>query len=150
MKKRKNWFIGGTALIIIVISSVFLKNYLAENPNNLIGNRKNELKGSPKVVSSSNISQIKFAKFLSKKGVVMYGAYWCPYCHSQKELFGNKASKKLIIIECSKDGKNNEFELCTSKNIKGFPSWEIDNEIYLGIKTLQELAELTTYSELTN
>ena len=152
MKKITNWFVRGTVLIVLVIGSVFLKNYLGvrQNSNNLIENRKKELKLSPKVVSSSNITQINFARFLSKKGVIIYGSYWCPYYQSQKELFGNKASKELIAIECAKDGKHNKFEICMSKNIKGFPSWEIDNEIYLGIKTLQELAELTNYSGLTN
>ena len=152
MNKTTNWFVRGTAFIVIVFCSVFLKNYLGvrQNSNDLIENSKNILKVSPKVISSSNISQIKFAQFLSKKGVVMYGTYRCPYYQSQKELFGNKASKKLIIIECSKDGRKNEFELCRSKNIKGYPSWEIDNEIYLGIKTIKELAELTNYSILTD
>ena len=152
MNKTTNWFVIGTAFFVIIICSVFLKNYLGvrQNSNDLIENSKNILKRSPKVISSSNISQITFAQFLSKKGVVMYGTYRCPYYQSQKELFGNKASKKLVIIECGKDGRNNEFELCRSKNIKGYPSWEIDNEIYLGIKTLKELAELTNYSRLTN
>lgn len=152
MKKTNNWFIGGIAFILIVFGTVFLKNFLKDKQNSKtsIEKRNYLLKTSPKVTSSSNNDQIKFARFLSQKGVVMYGTYKCPYYQSQKELFGNKASKKLNIIECSKDGKNNKFELCSSKNIKGFPSWEIDNEIYLGIKTLEELADLTSYSGDTN
>ena len=33
--------------------------------------------------------KVKLAKHLSQKGVRMYGAYWCPYCDKQKELFDN-------------------------------------------------------------
>ena len=152
MKKTNNWFIAGITFFLIVFGTVLLRNYLKvkQNSKTSIENRQYLLKTSPKVISSSNINQIKFARFLSQKGVVMYGTYKCPYYQSQKELFGNKASKKLNIIECSKDGKNNQFELCSSKNIKGFPSWEINNEIYLGIKTLEEIAELTNYSGATN
>ena len=46
MKKITNWFVRGTVLIVLVIGSVFLKNYLGvrQNSNNLIENRKKEFK----------------------------------------------------------------------------------------------------------
>ena len=75
----------------------------------------------------------------------MYSAYWCPHCHDQKEIFGKEAASKLTIIECAEDGKDNQRELCEIKGITGYPSWEINNEIDSGMKSLKELADLTDY-----
>ena len=80
----------------------------------------------------------------------MYSAYWCPHCHDQKQLFGKTATDELKIIECAKDGVNNQYELCQQKGIDGFPSWEINNKIYSGTRGIQELADITGYSGDTN
>ena len=77
----------------------------------------------------------------------MYNAYWCPHCHDQKEMFGKEASKKLNLVECAKDGFNNKRELCEAKGITGFPSWEINGSIDSGVKSLEELAELSNYKD---
>ncbi len=99
----------------------------------------------PLVQSSSTPSQVAFAKYLTESGVVQYSAYWCPHCHEQKEMFGKEAASKLRIVECASDGMNNERELCESKGIEGYPTWEINGRLYSGIKQLKELAELTGY-----
>ncbi len=70
----------------------------------------------------------------------MYTAYWCPHCHEQKELFGKQATAKLTIIECAPDGRNSQAKLCESKNIQGYPTWEINGKLDSGVKTLPELA----------
>ena len=99
------------------------------------------------VTSESTIESIAFAKFLSENGVVKYSAYWCPNCLNQGELFGKQAYKELNVIECSRDGKNSQTQLCIDKNIKGFPSWEINGKIIIGVKTLNELSKLTGYEK---
>ena len=33
----------------------------------------------------------------------------------------------------------------SEKNIKGFPSWEINGKIESGVKSLEELADLSNY-----
>ena len=80
----------------------------------------------------------------------MYSAYWCPHCHDQKQLFGKEAVKKLKVVECAKDGKDNEYELCQTKGISGFPSWEINGEIISGTRDLNELAIKTSYQGDSN
>ena len=80
----------------------------------------------------------------------MYSAYWCPHCHDQKQLFGKKAVKELIIVECAKDGKDNQYNLCREKQIEGFPSWEINGEIYSGVKYLNDLAIMAGYEGDSN
>jgi glutaredoxin len=85
------------------------------------------------------------AEHLTSSGAVMYSAYWCPHCHEQKELFGKQASDQLNVVECAPDGENNQADLCRSKGLEGFPSWEINGSIDSGVKGLDTLAELSGY-----
>ena len=97
------------------------------------------------VTSESTKETIKFAKYLKDSGVIKYSAYWCPNCLNQSELFGKQAYKELNVVECANDGKNSQTQLCIDKKIKGFPSWEINGKIILGVLTLKELSTLTGY-----
>ena len=102
----------------------------------------------PEVIAISSDEKIKLAEHLTKEGAVMYNAYWCPHCHDQKEMFGKEATEKLNLVECAKDGFNNKKELCEAKGITGFPSWEINGSIDSGVKSLEELAELSNYKNI--
>ena len=97
--------------------------------------------------SESTKESIKIAKHLTDKGVVKYSAYWCPNCLYQGELFGTLAYKELTVVECARDGKNSQTELCIDKKIEGFPSWEINGKIIIGVQTLEELSKLTGYNK---
>ena len=99
------------------------------------------------VTSESTKESIEFAKYLRDIGVVKYSAYWCPNCLNQSELFGKQAYRQLNVVECAKDGKNSQTQLCIDKEIQGFPSWEINGKIILGVKSLKELSELTGYKK---
>ena len=105
------------------------------------------LKGSKdlKVTSESTKESIALAKYLKDNGVVKYSAYWCPNCLDQSELFGKEAYKELNVVECARDGKNSQTQLCIDKKIEGFPSWEINGKIIIGVRTLKQLSELTGY-----
>ncbi len=100
----------------------------------------------PAVLSQSSKAKIDLAIHLSSTGAVQYSAYWCPHCHDQKEMFGKEAASELRIVECAADGKNNQRSLCQRKGIEGFPTWEINGNLYSGVKSLQQLAELSEYS----
>lgn len=102
----------------------------------------------PEVSTSSTPSSIALANHLRDSGVVKYSAYWCPHCHEQNELFGKKAASRLLNVECAIDGENSRAELCKKKGITGFPSWEINGTIESGIKTLEELANLSDFEGL--
>lgn len=58
-----------------------------------------------------------FAQCLTEKGVVMYGADWCPHCQNQKKLFGS-SFQYVAYVECPKEPK-----VCLEKNITGYPTW---------------------------
>ncbi|MCX8158890.1 MAG: hypothetical protein N3D20_01190 [Candidatus Pacearchaeota archaeon] len=76
----------------------------------------------------------EFAKYLTEKGIKMYGSAFCGYCKKQKELFG-EAFKYIDYTECTENR-----ELC--KDLVGVPAWKINGEIYYGTKTLSELKAL--------
>ena len=99
------------------------------------------------VTSESTNDSLALAKYLKNKGVIKYSAYWCPNCLHQSELFGKQAYKELNVVECARDGKNSQTQLCIDKKIEGFPSWEINGKIILGVQTLQELSDLTGYKK---
>ena len=102
------------------------------------------------VTSESTKETIMFAKFLKDNGVVKYSAYWCPNCLNQGELFGKQAYKELNVVECARDGKKSQTQLCIDKNIQGFPSWEVNGKIIIGVQTLNELSNLSGYKKSFN
>ncbi len=84
-----------------------------------------------------------FAQCLKDKGAVFYGAFWCPHCQAQKELFGSSV-KFLPYVECSTPDGNYQTQECTDKNITGYPTWVFaDGSILSGEIPLQQLAEKT-------
>lgn len=84
------------------------------------------------------------AKHLTATGAVMYGAWWCPHCNEQKELFGD-AFKYVNYVECDPRGENPKPWLCREKGIRGFPTWEIGGRMYEGLLPLEQLARLSGY-----
>ena len=98
------------------------------------------------VTSESTRETIKLAKYLKDNGVVKYSAYWCPNCLNQGELFGKQAYRELNVVECSRDGINSQTQLCIAKGINGFPTWEINGKLFLGVLSINELSELTGYN----
>ena len=61
------------------------------------------------------------------------------------KLFGKEAAKALKVVECAPDGQDNQVDLCRSKGLEGFPSWEINGAIDSGVKPLDKLADLSGY-----
>ena len=97
------------------------------------------------VTSESTRDSIELAKYLKDSGVVKYSAYWCPNCLNQSELFGKQAYRELNVVECARDGINSQTQLCIDKKIKGFPTWEINGNLILGVLSLKELSKLTGF-----
>ena len=80
------------------------------------------------------------AECLSEKKVTMFGAFWCPHCANQKEIFGNSFSK-INYVECSLPDKSGQTQICKDKEIKGYPTWEFgDGSRVEGEMTLAALA----------
>jgi hypothetical protein len=85
----------------------------------------------------------QFAKCLSEKQAKMYGAYWCPHCAEQKEMF-ESSFQYVPYVECGVPGSRDEAPFCKDAGIKHFPTWQFaDGERREGTLPLQALANKT-------
>jgi hypothetical protein len=103
------------------------------------------------IKSTSGAAEIALAKHLTRSGAKMYGAYWCPHCYEQEQLFGKEAWKKINYVECAEDALNEpQPKVCQQAGIKGFPTWSIAGKLDSGVKKLSQLSKLTRYKGKTD
>ncbi len=101
----------------------------------------------PPVTTTSGSAELQLAEYLTEIDAKMYGAWWCPHCHSQKQLFGAEAAQEIPYVECDPEGQNPQASLCRSiPEIEGFPTWEVNGEFYGGAQPLSLLAEASGYT----
>lgn len=85
------------------------------------------------------------AVHLQESGARFYGAYWCPHCQEQKELFGASA-ERLPYVECSPQGRSGPKALaCASRGITNYPTWIIDGQRRTGVLQPRTLAALSGF-----
>jgi|TARA_Y100000310_G_scaffold343261_1_gene450036 glutaredoxin len=119
-KKFRNLIIGLGALVVI---SLFI--FMFYNSDDSVG------------------ANDEFAKCLTENNVKIYGAYWCPHCKDQKELFGN-SWKHVDYIECSLPNNAGQTAVCSQAGIQSYPMWEFsDGSRVLGYQTLEGLSQLS-------
>ena len=158
-------FAGVIIALLTLVSTVGvyanIDSSTTENPVDSTGNPTEKVaiplpKNQPKpplgweINTSSGPAEIALAKHLTAIGAVKYGAYWCPHCYEQKQLFGQKAFAEVNYVECAPKGKNPEPQKCLDAKIKAFPSWTINNQLYEGTQTLEQLAKISGYTGPTN
>lgn len=84
-----------------------------------------------------------FAQCIEQSGAKFYGAFWCPHCQNQKQLFG-KSAEFLPYVECSTPDSQGQLDVCKQAGITGYPTWVFPNGSKVsGEQTLEELAEKT-------
>lgn len=85
------------------------------------------------------------AAHLSESGAKFYGAYWCPHCERQKEMFAASA-ERLPYVECTPDGRGGPVNLaCITQDISDYPTWIIDGKRYTGAMEPGTLARLSDF-----
>lgn len=90
----------------------------------------------------TNPSLQAFASCIKNSGAKFYGAWWCPHCNEQKDLFA-KYDKDLPYIECS-DQSRKMLGVCTDAGIQRFPTWIFpDGEKIEGVLSFDALAKKT-------
>jgi len=99
----------------------------------------------PAITTLSTESDVALAQYLRQSGAKMYGAYWCSHCYEQKELFGQLASQSLPYVECAVPGQPTQSKVCQAAGIKSYPTWVIGKETYLGVQSLEDLANFVDY-----
>ena len=68
---------------------------------------------------------------------VLYIQLGCHACESQERIFGEYYDK-LTVVDCFLTQ-----EECLTENIKATPTWKINGEEYIGVRSIAELKDLT-------
>ena len=90
--------------------------------------------------------RVLLARYLDALGVKYYGAWWCPHCHHQEELFGAEAKAELPYVECEKPEEQPEATAaCRAAGVRSYPTWIYRTEVRVGVQSLGELAEWTNF-----
>ncbi len=129
----KSLIVGALALIIVIGGILYL---VSGNQSDIVTD------GTPVATSSAVASgpNLPLAQCLKDKGVVFYGAFWCPHCKTQKEDFGDAASA-LPYVECSNLDKS-QTPICAAKKIMSYPTWRFpDGTELTGDQKLVDLAK---------
>lgn len=113
MKNDKKYFILTTLLVIILVVLSIV----------FLGNSSGEYDG--------------FAKCLTANGAVMYGTDWCSHCQNEKSMFGS-SFQYVNFVNCDYDS-----QACTNAGVEGYPTWNINGNIYPGEKTLEQISSLS-------
>lgn len=64
----------------------------------------------------------ELAQCLTDKGVIFYGAFWCPHCQNQKRMFEG-SDKLLPYVECSTPDRRGQTQVCIDEKIQSYPTW---------------------------
>lgn len=67
----------------------------------------------------------------------LYTSMGCSYCEKQKKILGDDL-ELFSVTEC-----RDNPEVCVQSNIQVIPTWIIDDKDYAGVRSLEELKELT-------
>lgn len=87
----------------------------------------------------STADQLALVDHLRRAGVVFYGAWWCPACFKQKNLFGQEAGNQLPYVECEKTEE--QRKRCQESRIGAYPTWVMGSQRLEGVQTLERLGE---------
>lgn len=119
---KNTWIIIGVIAVIVLGGFVSYESYKTSN-NGL----------TPGALDS-------FVQCIKGKGIVFYGAFWCPHCQRTKAEFGDSASK-LPYVECSTPDGQSQTQICIDHQVTEYPTWILpDGTRITGEHTLQELS----------
>lgn len=93
----------------------------------------------PPITSKSSEQALRIGQELKQLNTRFFGAYWCSHCYEQKQRLGKEAMANVQYIECSREGLNSQTDLCKERDVPGYPTWEINGNLYPGEMYLDEL-----------
>lgn len=136
---------GGVMVAVIVLVGT-LGVYANVNNPSLAESGTEQTVPRYEITTTSGEAEIALAKHLTQIGAIFYGAFWCPHCHAQKQLFGKEAVQYITYVECSTPDGRGQTPACQQQQIQGYPTWEIKGQkLPSGTKSLEELARLSDY-----
>jgi len=93
----------------------------------------------------STVEQLALVEHLRRQGVLFYGAWWCPACFKQKNLFGQQAGNKLPYVECEKTEE--QRQRCEKDGISAYPTWVHGDQRLEGVQNLERLGQWSGFSK---
>lgn len=139
-----------TAIVVGMLVLIGTTGIYASVNNPALADRSTPGESGLPITTTSGTAEIALAKHLKQVEAKMYGAFWCPHCHEQKQLFGQEASQAINYIECDPKGKKPQPELCEAAKIESFPTWKIKGKSVSGTQSLEELAAMSGYQGARN
>ena len=86
---------------------------------------------------SSN-QALELTQHLKAMGAKFYGAWTCPACFKQMNLFGKQAGADVTYVECRKP---EQAEACNAAKIRAYPTWVLpDGRRKVGVQSLEALS----------
>lgn len=95
-------------------------------------------------MNPSTAEQLALVEHLRRQGALFYGAWWCPACFKQKNLFGQQAGNRLPYVECEKTEE--QRQRCQRAGIAAYPTWVLGTQSVEGVQSLQELAKWSGFA----
>ncbi len=92
----------------------------------------------------STAQQQALADHLRQRGAVFYGAWWCPACFKQKNLFGQQAGNALPYVECEKT--DDQRKRCSQLGIAAYPTWVLGGQRLEGVQSLDRLGQWSGFN----
>ena len=81
---------------------------------------------------------LELTQHLKAMRAKFYGAWTCPACFKQMNLFGKQAGADVIYVECRKP---KQAEACNAAKIRAYPTWVLpDGRRKLGVQSLEALS----------
>ena len=90
----------------------------------------------------SSPQALELTQHLKAMGTKFYGAWTCPACFKQMNLFGKQAGADVTYVECRKPKQLPEqAEACNAAEIRAYPTWVLpDGRRKVGVQSLEALS----------
>ena len=90
----------------------------------------------------SSPQAVELTNHLRAIGARFYGAWTCPACFKQMNLFGKQAGAELPYVECRKPKQlPKQAEACNAAEIRAYPTWVLrDGRQKVGVQSLDVLS----------
>ena len=90
----------------------------------------------------SSPQALELTEHLKAVGARFYGAWTCPACFKQMNLFGKQAGAEVPYVECRKPKQLPEqAEACNVAEIRAYPTWVLpDGRRKVGVQSLDALS----------
>ena len=138
---------GGFTVFGEVVDMTVVDQFATFETQNLEGDATNAPVNGDEIIiiESTEVGYhdlVQFAKDLSDAGIRFFGAAWCQFCTTQKELFEDGAQFLDFIEVTNPDRSLNEIGI--EEGIQSFPTWDFGNGIReISLLSLEQISQIS-------